>query len=223
MIDYNIDMDALQLVLNRYSCLLNTQSDFKLIWITTIGAIFASGVIFAVKHLRDMWLREQEELRETGFGFYLKEGKEKDTVALDLRNIGKNEVKFDPQKGIYMLWPGEYHRIDLHENNISSIPFQGGSTQLNYEVNLNDPQKRIINSKKFRFFIYTSRGKRFELLPSDAQLKKWNRMTMEQWKKGVEEIKDRQEKTNWIVILIRKLQSWHKNLQSCWIVRMFRK
>lgn len=196
MIDYNIDMDALQLVLNRYSCLLNTQSDFKLIWITTIGAIFASILIWSKGYICNAYQKRREKLRETGFGFYFKgeKGVEKDLIALDLENTGPNELSIDPKMGVYIKWKEDdgkikCHGIDLQKNNIAPIP-KGRSRQLNYKVELNLPQKNIINSKKFRVFIFTTRGKEFELFPSDYQLNKWGEMAMSEWKKGVEEIKD---------------------------------
>ena len=125
------------------------------------------------------------------FGFRIKgeKGVEKDLVSLALENIGKDEVSFDSKEGVWIRWRDKKtnniknHRIDLHENNIS------GGTQLNYEqVSFNIPQKNIINSKKFRFFIYTTRGKKFELFPSAVQLGKWGMKTIEEWKNGVKDI-----------------------------------
>jgi hypothetical protein len=163
----------------------------NLIWTTTIGSLIASGIILLVIRTRNEYLKNQEELRDNGFGFYIEYEKGKDLVALDLKNIGKNELSIDPKKGIYIKYKKdngeiECHGLDLHENNISSIP-KGRSRQLNYYIKLNFPQKKIIESKKFRVFIFTTRDKEFELHPADVQLKKWD-ISLEGWKEIVKDI-----------------------------------
>jgi hypothetical protein len=175
---------------------------------TIIGSLIASVIIFFKCHIWNAYQKNQESLREVGFGFYMKYENGKDLVALDLKNIGKNELSIDPKKGIYIKYKKnngeiECHGLDLHENSISSIP-EGRSRQLNYYIKLNHPQQKIIKSKKFRVSIFTARDKEFELQPADVQLNKWE-ISLEEWK---ELVKDIPKHTNCIDRAIKFFIQW---------------
>lgn len=140
---------------------------------------------FIAKYLWNLWLKHEENI-DGEFRFE----PENNIVHIGLTNKCKNDIYFDFQKGICIRWGDKkYHKINLIENNNmnSFIPPQGG-TQLKYSVNLNIILKNIINSKRFKVFIYTNKNKKFELHPSACQLKEWGLTTMGQYQDLVKDL-----------------------------------